>query len=381
MNKKRTKNRINRYKKILVVGLIIMNCFSMTSCFSYKDVNKLLFITAIIIDVDNYGNAVIYAEAFKGLRGSSPQGMDERILFNGIGKTMFEAFRNMNATSSYKLNYTQNKAIIFTQRAAELGLDNFIDMLDRDQELLIRPYISVYMGDPQKLIKLKIAQDKYIGLFVVQLIENIGSSSRAVKLSLNEFYNQRKIGDKANVITIIDISKDNLEPKLQVNGGAVIKDDKMVGVLAKEEGQGYNFLMNTILGGTLEITNPCDINKFVTLEIRKSKTKTEISYYDNIIHLKRKIKVKVDFGEAQKSIDLTKENIKKIQDKSAENIVEACNSVFNKYKGMGIDIFDIAEEFYRKYPNIKIDDIIDKTELKIEAEVEIMNIGDVNNFQ
>ncbi len=67
----------------------------------------------------------------------------------------------------------------------------------------------------------------------MQLIENIGASSRAVKLSLNEFYNQRNMGDKTNVVTIIDITKDSLEPKLQINGGAVIKDDKMVSIIAK----------------------------------------------------------------------------------------------------------------------------------------------------
>ena len=93
--------------------------------------------------------------------------------------------------------------------------------------------------------------------------------------------------------------------------------------------------MNNVSSGTLEITNPCDINKFVTLEILKSKTKTEINYDDNIIHLKKKIKVKVDFGEAQKSIIFTKENIKKIQEKSEENIVKSCNNLFQKYKGYG----------------------------------------------
>ena len=97
-----------------------------------------------------------------------------------------------------------------------------------------------------------------------------------------------------------------MEPKLEVNGGAVIKKDKMVSIITRDEGQGFNFLMNNVSGGTLEITNPDDINKFVTLEILKSKTKTEVDYDDNIVHLKKKIKVKVDFGEAQKRIVLYK---------------------------------------------------------------------------
>lgn len=367
-------------KKILVISCIVLNCFIMSSCFSYKDINKVMFITSLLIDVDNGGNPVLYAEAFKGIRGGAEQGTDVRILFKATGKTIFEAVRNMNSTSSYKLNYTQNKAIIFTQKAAEFGLDNYIDFLDRDQELLIRPYVAVFIGDPEKLMKLKIEQEKYIGTFLVQLIENIGASSRAVVLSLNQFYNQRTMGDRSSVVTIIDITKDDLQPKLQVNGGAVVKDDVMIDRLSREEGQGFNFLVNAIDGGTLEVTNPSDINKFVTLEIKKSKTKTEISYYDNIIHLKKNINVRVDFGEAQKHIMLSKENIKKIEEKAESNIKKACNDVFQKYKDMGIDIFDITEEFHAKYPNINIQDIISHTELKVEAEVEIMNTGDVRNF-
>lgn len=282
---------MNNYKKILVIICLTMSCFTLSACFSYRDINRLLFVTALIIDVDDDGRPILYAEAYKGIRGGTPQGMDERIIFQGKGKTMFEAIRNMNATSSFKLNFTQNKSIIFTQKAAKIGLENYVDFLDRDQELLIRPYIAVYLGDPEKLIKLNIAQEKYIGFFLMHLEENVGSSSRALELSLNDFYNQRNMGDKANVVPIIDIPKDNAEQRLEINGGAVIKDDKMVGIIKTEEGQGFNFLMNSVASGTLEITNPCDNNKFITLEILKSKTKTEINYDGNIIHLKRRLKL------------------------------------------------------------------------------------------
>jgi len=372
---------MKKYKKVLVIICIIMNCFSMTACFSYRDINRVLFVTALTIDVDAIGNPVIYAEAFMGVKGTTPGGMDERILFNGKGKTVFEAIRDMNATSSYKLNYTQNKVIIFTQRAAEFGLENFIDLLDRDQELLVRPYIVIYSGDPQKLMKLKITQEKYIGFFMTELIQNIGSSPRAVILTLNDFYNQRVTGDKTYVITMIDIPKGGLEDKLKIDGGAVIQDDKMVSKLDSTEGLGFNFLKDTLSSGVLEVTNPCDINKFVTLEIEDSKTKTEISYDDNIVYLKKKIKVKVDFGEAQKRIILTNENISKMEIKAEDNIKKACINLFLKYKGKGIDIFEIKDKFYQKYPKIDIPNIISKTELKVEVEVDITNTGDTKNFK
>jgi spore germination protein KC len=375
------KHIVNKHRKAIVISYIIISCFIMTACFSYKDINKVIFVTAIIIDVDENDMPVLYAEAFKGTRSATPEGVDQRVLFKGTGKTIFEAVRDMNAVASYKINYTQNKAIIFTQKAAEAGVDNFIDFLDRDQELLIRPYIAVYIGDPEKLMKLSIIQERYIGILLMQMLENIGASSRAVKLSLNDFYNQRAMGDRSSVVTVIDIKKDTLEPKIEVNGGAVIKNDRMVSRITREEGQGFNFLMNSISGGTLEITNPNDINKFITLEIKGSRTKTQISYNGDTVNLKKKVKVSVDLGEAQKRIILTKESIEKIQQKSEDNIVKACNDIFAKYKRLGIDIFDITEKLYAKYPKAKTENIINKTELKVEVEVEIMNTGDVRNFE
>ena len=353
----------------------------MSSCFSYRDINTVSFVTAMVIDVDDNGWPIVYTEAFKGIKGASDQGMDQRVLFEGDGKTMFEAIRNMNAISSYKLNFTQNKVILFTQKAAEFGVSDFIDFLDRDQELLLRPYIGVYVGDPKKLMKSEIVQEKYIGILLKEIILNIGASSRAITLSFNDFYNQRLMGDKTSVVPIIDMRPEALDAKLEINGGAVINHDKMVSVLTKQEGLGFNLLMDSIKGGTLEITNPCNIDKFVTLEIRKSDTKTEVNYDGNVIHLKKKIKVTVDFGEAQNSIIFTQDNIDKIQEKSEQNIVKACQTLFQTYKDKDIDIFDITEEFFDKYPNIKIRNIIKQTELKVDVEVQIMNIGDEKNFK
>lgn len=375
------KYKISKHKKIIVVIFILINCLLLSSCFSYKDINRILFVTALMIDVDEEGRPILYAEAFRGVRVAATEGLDQRVIFKGTGKTVFEAVRDMNAVATFKINYTQNKAIIFTERAAKYGVEDFIDFLDRDQELLVRPNIVVFRGDPEKLMKLEMIQEKYIGTMIRRMIENIGASSRAVTISFNEFYNQRSRGDKTNVVTILEIKKDSLEPRLQVSGGAVIKDDKMVSSLAKEEGQGFNFMMDNVDSGTLEITNPSDINKFITLEIKSSDTKTKVSYYDNTLHLKKIIKVKVDFAEAQKRIILTKENIDKIQEKSAENIEKACNNLFQKYKAMNLDIFDIRETFYAKYPKEKVEDIINVTELEVKAEVEIMNTGDIKNFE
>ena len=61
--------------------------------------------------------------------------------------------------------------------------------------------------------------------------------------------------------------------------------------------------------------------------------------------------------------------------------MEACTTLFQKYKAMGIDIFQIKQELYINYPKVEIEDTISKTELKIEVQVQIMNTGVIKNFE
>lgn len=373
-------------KKLGLCILIFVSVF-FTGCFNYRDINKAYFVTATFLDVDNDGNIIVYEEAFKPTRGGGAKGSSsgsdqgQRIVFKGVGKTVFEAIRDINTMSSYKLNFTQNRAIILTQRLAEYGINNIIDFFERDQELINRAYLAVYVGDIDKLLAVNLKEEEYVGLFVPTLIRNVGSSSRTVELQLNDFVVKRLQPSRTTVVTILMLETSPLGEKLKIKGGAIIKNDRMIGTLDSREGQGYNFLNNQIKTGTLEITNPDDQTKYVTLEILKNSTKTELTYNNKEqVNLKKMIKTKATLGEVQNKLNFTKENLEKIQKTAEQNIMRACNQVFNKYKNQGIDIFDVENSFYRKYPYITFPDIIKRTYLDVEVEVEIEGSSDTMDF-
>jgi spore germination protein KC len=353
-------------KKIFLVTIIIITSL-FYGCQSYKDVNKLLFVTTVIIDIDKYNMPVIYLEAFKPTRTTqSGSEKGERLLFKGSGKTAFEALNDINLSSSLKLNYTQNKVIMYTEGAAKYGIDNFIDIVDREQQFLVRPYIAVLLTSPEKILGAKIKSEEYIGIYINDLIDNEGASPRAVKLPINDYLNKRLTGSRTSIVTAIDIKKDQLEDIIEIAGGVIVKNDKMVDFMPKQEGLGYNFLMNNLNAGSLEITNPDNPDKFVTLRILKSRTKTDLTYDGEVINIKKRIKLKTSIGEVQKTIRFNDEVLEKIKNKSKSNIDKACKQIFNKYKEEGLDIFEIQEDFERKYPNIKLDNILKRAEINIE---------------
>jgi len=366
--------------KMLYLSLIVM--FLLSGCFSYQDIDKVIFVTEVVVDVDSDNEIVLYMGSFMPSRSASKDaGKGQRIVFKGKGKTVYSVMKDLNLASSYKINYTQNRVIIFTQRATEFGIDNFIDTFQREQELLIRPYVVVYKGDPNKLIELQLKEDEYTGVFLKNLIDNQENSARTVQIHLNELLDKRTIGSDTSVLTTVDMSKDELEPKLQVDGGTIIKNDKFAGDFTKLDGEKYNFLMDNVRQGTLEPANPVYSDKFVTLEIQHSKTKTYMTYDGKKILLKKVINTKVSIADIQKGLILNKENLAKLKNSSEENIKKLCTVFFDEIKSEKLDIFQVQEEFNRKYPKDKISNVIDITDLDLKVNVKIDDSANVTDFK
>lgn len=357
-------------KVILCFSIIITILF--TGCFNYKDIDKVIFVTSVIIDVDGTGNPVMYFEAFKPTRGANgSSGKGEKVLFQGTAKTILEISRDINLSSSYKINYTQNRGVIFTEKAAQKGLENFIDPFSRSQEAVVRAHIVILKGDPQKLLTIKLKEQDYIGLFLEDLVFNIGNSSRAVELNLNDFLNKSFSGNNTAVITTIAMKKEQLEDKLEISDAAVIKDFKLVDIIDRRQGEGYNFLINNIKSGTLEVSNPDAPDKFISLGILKSKTDTKISYDGEKIRVKKIIRTRAAIQDVQKKLIFQKPSIDGIEKNAESNIQRACMTLFEEYKKKNLDIFDIEDQFHRKYPKEKVTDVMAKSQLELEVHVTV----------
>ena len=292
-------------KKVVSLILIcILSSGSLCGCFSYRDINKLIFATAVIVDVDKDKRPIIYIEALKAFRSTtSASEQGERLILKGTGKSVYEAMRDIHLSTSYKLNYTQNKVIIFTTKASHYGIDNWIDIFDRDQEFVVRPYLAITDETPEDLLNLKSIKDDYLGIFIKRLIDNEGASTRSVRLAINEYLSRRLIGSQTCVVTAISIKKNVPEERVEIVGGSVFQDDKLVALLSRAEGQGYNFLMNTLKTGSLEISNPEHDGSFVSLNILGSRTKTELTYDGKVIKLKKTIQLKTNIEEIDKDLE------------------------------------------------------------------------------
>jgi Ger(x)C family germination protein len=365
-------------KKLLLCLFLISSIF-LNGCFSYRDINTVVFVTSVIFDIDKDNNPVIYLELFKPARSASKSSQKaERVVLKGKGKTAFEAMFNINLASSYAIDYTQNKAIIYTERAAKYGVNYFFDVFERDYNFVLRPCMAVYKGDVERLGNVTFGEEQFVGLFLRDLIDNSGSSSRTIESIIDDFIVRASGASKTTVLTEIKISDDEPQPTLVVDGGDIIKNGKMVENLPKSDGEAYNFLIDDVGNGSMEIADPKHPDKYISLRIENSKTKTKIDYSGKKMNVKKIINTKATVVETQEYLKLSDEEKKAVQKGAEENIISLCTNVFNKYKAKDLDIFKISNDAENKYGEdfiSKHKNLIKDTVLEIEPHVFISSPG------
>lgn len=366
------------------MALCFFICMALLSgCFNYRDIDRAIFSTAMIIDVNEEGHVVLYSEVFHTYRSKENNTeTGTRLIFSSTGKTLFEAVRNQNKTASNKINFEQNKVIIFTKRAAEYGIDHFIDFLNRDQELLLRQYILLFEGDPKELIQLTIKQEEYLGLYLYDLVRNEIVSKFYDIFQVYEYLNNRYIGNSIEVMGILKIKEEALEDDVSIEGAGILKDGKMIEKMEPEDANIYNGMMGQGTIRLIILPHPTIQGKNITLEILDCKIQSSVTYDNDKITLKKDIKFKVSFGESEYSIDLDDPKIlKKIEKEAEEQTKKRYTEFFEKYKEKGLDIFRIQEMLSRKYPDIEIKDPIEITELKLVVDLDIEGSSDVQELK
>jgi Ger(x)C family germination protein len=367
-------------KKLL--ALLVALCMVTSGCFSYKDINKLLIVVTTIVDIDEEDNIILYFEVFKPYRSEQiAGGKGQRLIYKSKGETLLEAIRDLNLGTSLKLNFTQNKVLIFTKRAAEKGLDNYIDFLNRDQEFVLRQYMYIFEQDPEELLKLQLPEEEYIGIYLFEIPINQAASAKRYVTRLDDYLNNRLIGSQVDVLPMIILSKDHLDSKIRLQSSAIIKDDKMVGEMSFDETALYNLMHHVLRTGTLLVKGTND--NTMTLEIVGSKAVTNLTYDGDSVKLTKDINIRTTFASTQKQIELLNPDFRDELIKKEEEVLKnKCLKLFERWNEKEIDIFNIKDMFDRKYPQEKlaVEDILKMTELDVNVKITIEGSTDVTDF-
>lgn len=372
--------KIKRISKVLVVLMVIP--LLLVSCFNYRDINKVTFATSIIFDIDDFGRTIVYVDCIKPYRStneSSDKG--KRIIYKGLGKTSLEALRDVNLASSYELNYSQTRAYIFTEKAARKSIKKFIDLINNNQEFQVKPDMFVYFGDVENLLKITSSDEEYLGLYLEELVNRNNKNPRAMRANINDYLSNSITASDTYIVGSIEIREDALDKKIEIGGGAIIKNNILVEKIDTKDAMSYNLLMNNVSSGTLELTNPQSNDEFITLEILSNNTKSDLKYSreDDSIELIKELEMRVYIAEAQGRLIVDKNLLNYIKEVKSKEIEEHLKEIFNKYKEKNLDVFEVERLLDIKYPKVSIINPINKTYINVKVNIIIEGTGIVKD--
>ncbi|MDD7794819.1 Ger(x)C family spore germination protein [Clostridium sp. 'White wine YQ'] len=370
-------------KKIILIMLMVIS-LNLNGCYNYRDMNKLLFSSLQIYDIDEKEEEYkVYNECFKALRGEGEKaGLERKVILKGRGRSINDALNDLYISAGYQIAYDVNKILIYTESAARYGLDNFTDFPDRDPKPTLRQFMFIYEGDPENFVNISLDDEKYLGEFLENMMLYQNKASNIIDLRLNNYLNNKLIGSRTNVIPIVERTEKSIKTRIGVNGAAVLVDGKMLDKINNEQVEAYNLLNNKLKSGGLFVGNPEHKEKIVSLNILSSKPKRKVYLEDGRIKANIVIDTRLSVNEAQISLRLSDDNIRKeIKDSAEEKIAKKCNELFNKFKMNGIDILNIERELNMKYPNHNIENPISKTDLEVQVNVRIDGSGDIKDTQ
>ena len=367
------KNKRRRYSLLLV--LLFIPLF-LTGCFDYHDINKVTFPTSIIFDIDDLGEAIVYLDCIKPYRStndSSDKG--RRIIYKGQGKTALEALSDINRVSSFKLDYTQTRAYIFTEKASRKGIKKFLDLINNNSEFSMKPSAFVYYGDVDELLKTVSTDEEYLGLFLNDLVGKEKYNSKSVRSNINYYLSNTLMGGNTALLTSIDLKEDALDKKVEINGASIFKDNVLVEKIDVENTLMYNMLMGGAKSGVLEATNPNSKSDFISLEILDSSVKDTLNYEDGKFKLIKEVNVDVDISEIQGNLVVDQSVLDYIVYNEEEYINGYMEYIFNKYKEKDLDIFDIKRLAEMYFPKEDIEDPLSIADLEVRTKLTIKGTG------
>ena len=228
-----------------------------------------------------------------------------------------------------------------------------------------------YFGDVDTLLDVTSNDEEYLGLYLDQLVEKNRNNAKVISANVNDYITKSLVASNISYMGAFIINEDALDKKIELNGGVIMKDNHMIDRLEQKDVVSYNLLTRRVNDGTLEIPNPDEKDKFVTLDILEDNLNTKVRIDGDKVILEKNINLKVSIGEIQGSLIVDDEALETLKVDEEEKIKIYLNDFFKNYKEKGIDILGVRRLVEEYYPVNSVEDILGSTELKLNIDLVI----------
>ena len=347
--------------------ILLLSClFLLTGCWDRRELKELGIVSAIGIDRDSDTGEILFTSQVVNPSSLKPEGDGKESpikIISSTGDTVYKAIRNVNQEFDRSNFYAHNKVIVIGEELAKEGILPVLDAITRGKESRGYVWICIAKGMQAKDI-LSVKQqgiEKVPANFLESIHENQKSNFDVTVIQLNDFYKKSLKKGTNPVIGVLKLSEDsisnsNITGQIKLTGGAVVKNDKVVGFLNEKEARGYNWIIDDVKSGILSLPSLLEDNKLVSVEIREAKSKIKPIIQGGKISFIIDIKTSAILVEQQGSATLKtrkeqydylnrlEKELKALIEEEVYNVIEKAQ------KEMNSDIFGFGTRLNKKDP-------------------------------
>ena len=346
-----------RYKQ-LIAGFIVISLIGMVGCTTSTDLNDQAYVTAIGFDKGPEGKVELTVQIVKPSVLKRDGGGDKEAFwtFTSIGETTFEAIRNMLTTVNRKLYFAHAQFMVFGEELARDGILKYIEAFERDQESNLKAFLLIAKGTTaKKILEAKSELEQIPAAHITDIIENNEATTKLRKITLMEFYRQITQERSCPLLGVIvprDKNKEKFQIKdLKIEGGAVIRGDKLAGYTDTIQTQSFLLLKEEVGSGIINVSDPYQPDKKIAIEIVGVDSSMDVILNGEEVSLICEINIKGNLGGQQSQTNLATEKAliaveKQVEKKISRQVEETV--ILTQEKG-GCDIFGFSGITHRKY--------------------------------
>ena len=375
-------------KKIFPLLLILL----LTGCYDHKELNTIAIMTATEINKieDEF---VIQAQVVNPQSSDTVNIQAPFIMYEGRGKTIHEAYRDIKAQSSRYLYPNHMQILIINEKLAKEDISQIIDLYLRSPD--IRTEFNVLIGKNDNILNITTPIDDVSSTSILDTMKTNNKYLGITNfVTFNEFANMNLNKNLEIILPTIEAIEYNEEATTTKNTEkteitslyklgnlAIFKDNKLKGYLTKDESITYNLIKNKV--DSILITTECEKDKYMTVEA--TEIKTDIKTKNKEININ--VKMSGNINETRCSINLNNEkNIKKIEKELNKYIKnKITTSIDNIRKKYNSDIFGFLDLIYKKdyktYKEIKdtwYQSTYQDIKINIKTSIDIIGKGNVS---
>jgi spore germination protein KC len=377
-------------RKLLSAVLIGACCLSLTGCWNYRGLNEMDIVTGLAVDRDTETGLYQLTFEIVDIHESGKDGGIGAKYVESEGETLFSAIRNSKKRLINKLYGGNLQALIISNQIAQQdGVAVILEELLRDGEP--RETLSVVISQEEtarEILQTQGIDSKIIAYEIHDMIREDSQVTASTKyLPLYKSYNAIRGKGKALVLPVVRSVLNGEDTVAEMNGIALFRDDKMIGYQTSENTMYYLFIVDEIESGALSfpVTSP---NESVSLEIKKSKTNTKVSFENGQIMVELSISLKLNIMEIKSQLSISQPQHREQLELLTEQFIIQRISIFfyETQTQTGTDIFGLGSLLYQKDPDLwrAVEDdwqeLFQSASLTIEAQADIVSAGVLKDY-